>query len=337
MRITICWLNTERKGRVMMLRSLTAVLCVGSTLVAAQDQSSPGYPNKLIRIITAEAGGGNELAARLLAQGLTVALGQQVIVESRGGGSGAISMQTVSKAAPDGYTLLLYSSSMWVLPLMKVVPWDTLRDFSPVILAASAPNILVIHPALPVQTVRDLIALAKARPGKLDYATGASGAAAHLSAELFKSMAGLQMVRIPYKGTGPGLNALMGGEVQVMFPAAGAVGTHVKAGRLRALAITSARPSVLAPGLPTIASAGLAGYEAVSNYGLFAPAKTPAAIISLLNQEAARVLGATSIKERFYSAGVETVGGSPEEFTAVIKSDVIRWDKVIKSAGIRED
>jgi tripartite-type tricarboxylate transporter receptor subunit TctC len=321
----------------MMLRCVAAIACAGSTIAAAQDLSTRAYPNKAIRIVTAEPGGGNELAARLIAQGLTGLLGQQVIVESRGGGSGAITMQTVARASPDGYTLLVFSSALWVLPIMKDVPWDTFRDFTPVILAASAPNVLVVHPALPVKSVRDLIALAKGSPGKLDYATGVAGAAAHLSAELFKSMARVNIVRIPYKGTGPGLNALMGGEVQLMFPAAGAVASHVKAGRLRALAVTSARPSALAPGLPTMASAGLTGYEAVSIYGLFAPAKTPAAIVNLLNQETARVLGAAVTRERFYNAGVETVGSSPEEFTSIMKSDMNRWDKVIKDAGIHED
>ena len=321
----------------MMHVALAVAGCAVSALVAAQDASTQAYPNKVVRIVTAEPGGGNELAARLISQGLTTSLGQQVIVESRGGGSGAIAMQTVAKAAPDGYTLLLFSSSLWVLPLMKEVPWDTFRDFAPIVLAASAPNVLVVHPALPVKSVRELLALAKSKPGKLDYASGASGAAAHLSAELFKSLAVVNIVRITYKGTGPGLNALMGGEVQLMFPAAGAVVSHVKSGRLRALAVTSAKPSALAPGLPTIASAGLAGYEAVSNYGLFAPAKTPAAVIQLLNQEAARVLASAVTKERFYNAGVETVGSAPEEFAASIRADINRWRKVIKDAGIHED
>lgn len=320
-----------------MLRSGAAIACVYSAVAAAQDLPGQAYPNKPVRIVTAEPGGGNELVARFLAQGLTGLLGQQVIVESRGGGSGAIAIQTVIKSPPDGYTLLIFSSSLWVLPLIKDVPWDPLRDLAPVILAASAPNVLVVHPALPVKSVRELIALARGKPGKLDYASGASGAAAHLSAELFKSMARINIVRIPYKGTGPGLNALMSGEVQLMFPAAGAAMSHVRAGRLSALAVTSARPSALAPGLPTIAAAGLAGYEAVSIYGLLAPAKTPAAIVNLLSQESARVLGAALTKERLYNAGVETVGSSPEEFMSAIKTDMRRWDKVIKDAGIHED
>jgi len=321
----------------MALPRFTVIISLGIMSIASNGAPAQVYPNKTVRIVTAEPGGGNELAARLIAQGLTGALGQQVIVESRGGASGAISTQTVSRATPDGYTLLLYSSSLWVLPLMKEVPWDPLRDFAPIILAASAPNVLVVHPSLPVKSVRDLIALAKVRPGKLDYATGASGAAAHLAAELLKSMARVNMVRIPYKGTGPGLNALMGGEVQLMFPAAGAVMSHVKSGRLRALAVTSAKPTELAPGLPTVAAAGLAGYEAVSIYGMFAPARTPASLINRLNHETTLVINHAETKERFFNAGVEIVGSSPEEFTAIIKSEIHRWGKVIKDAGIRED
>mgnify|MGYP003340212937 CR=1 FL=1 len=321
----------------MTLRSIAAFACATGIAATSGNLPAQGYPVKTVRIVTAEPGGGNEFAARLIAQGLTTALGQQVIVESRGGGNGAISMQTVSKAAPDGYTLLVFSSALWVLPLMKDVPWEPLRDFAPVTLAATAPNVLVIHPSLPVKSVRDLVALARRNPGKLDYATGTAGAAAHLSAELFKSMAGVNIVRIPYKGTGPGLNALMSGEVHMSFPAAGAVMLHVNAGRLRALAVTSARPTALAPDLPTMASAGFAGYEAVSLYGLFAPAKTPAPIIARLNQETVRVLGNATTKERFFRAGVETLGSTPEESVATIKSDINRWAKVIKDAGIRED
>ncbi len=318
----------------MKLRHVAAIACMAA---ATHNLSAQVYPNKPVRIITAEPGGGNEFAARLIAQGLTAALGQQVIVESRGGGNGAISIQTVSKAAPDGYTLLVFSSALWVLPLMKEVPWDPIRDFAPVTLAATAPNVLVVHPSLPVKSVRDLVVLARRNPGKLDYATGTAGAAAHLSAELFKSMAGLNIVRIPYKGTGPGLNALMSGEVQMSFPAAGAVMLHVNAGRMRALAVTSAQPTALAPNLPTMASAGFAGYEAVSIYGLFAPAKAPAAIIARLNQETVRVLGNATTKERFFRAGVETLGSTPDEAAAIMKLDANRWAKVIKDAGIRED
>ncbi len=316
------------------MRAFAIVLmCVAIAFNAA----AQNYPSKPIRIITAEPGGGNDLAARLIAQGLTAAFAQQVIVEAKGGGSGALAAQAVSKSAADGHTLLLYSSALWILPLMKEVVWDPVRDFSPIILVAMAPNILVVHPALPVNSVKELTALARARPGELNYATGAAGSAMHLGAELFKSMARVEIVRVPFKGTGPGLTALMAGQVQVMFPAAGAAMLHVKSGRLKALAVTSARPTELAPGLPTVASAGLSGYESVSFYGFFAPAKTPPAIVARLNQETLRVLGRADVKERFFSAGVETLGGTAEEFAASMRADINRWDKVIKDAGIRED
>jgi tripartite-type tricarboxylate transporter receptor subunit TctC len=194
-----------------------------------------------------------------------------------------------------------------------------------------------VHPALPVASVKDLTALARARPGDLNYAFGAAGSAMFLGAELYKSMARLDIVRVPFKGTGPGLTALMAGQVQLMFPAAGGAMLHVKSGRLKALAVTSARPTELAPGIPTMASAGLAGFEAVSAYGMFAPAKTPPEIISRLNHESIRVLARAEVKERFFSAGVETLGGSPEEFAATMKSDVVRWGKLIRDAGIHED
>ncbi len=308
-------------------------LCV----FAAGAAAAQSYPAKPIRMVTAEPGGGNDLVARLIAQGLTPIFGQQVIVEAHGGGNGALAAQAVSKAAADGYTLLVYSSALWILPLMKTVTWDTPRDFSPIVLAAMAPNILVVHPALPVASVKDLTALARTRPGDLNYATGAAGSAMHLGAELYKSMAHLNIERVPFKGTGPGLTALMAGEVQLMFPAAGGVRVHVKAGRLKALAVTSARPTELAPGLPTMASAGLPGYESVSTYGLFAPAKTPAEIVARLNQETLRVLARPDVKERFFSAGVETLGGTPEEFATTMKSDIARWGKVIRDAGIRAE
>lgn len=308
-------------------------VCAGCLLAA--NAAAQNFPTKPIRIVTAEPGGGNDLAARLLAQGLTAAFGQQVIVEARGGGNGALAAQAVSKAAPDGHTLLLYSSALWILPLMKSVAWDPEKDFSPVILAAMAPNILVVHPSLPVASVKALAALARARPGELNYATGASGSAMHLGAELFKSMTGADIVRVPFKGTSYGLTALMAGQVQLMFPAAGGAMLHVKSGRLKGLAVTSARPTELAPGMPTMASAGLPGFEAVSVYGMFAPAKTPADIVAKVNQESQRVLARADVRERFFSAGVETLGSTPEEFSMTMKSDLVRWGKLIRDAGIR--
>jgi len=314
----------------MLLAGLGA-LCVGAAF-------GQNYPVKPVRIVTAEPGGGNDFAARVLAQGLTRSLGQQVIVDNRGGAGGAIAAEVAAKAPPDGYTLLLYAGNIWTIPLLrKNVPYDFVADFAPVTWVARSPNTVVVHPSLPVQSVKDLIALAKAKPGQLNYGSGGSGSSTHLSVELFKAMAGVNIVRVPYKGNGPALNDLIAGQVQVMFVTAATVTPHLTSGRLKALAVTSAEPSVLAPGLPTVAASGLPGYDSISIYGLFAPSRTPAAIIRLLNQESAQFLKTAEVKERFFKAGVETVGSSPEEFAAVIKSDMTKMAKVIRDAGIREE
>jgi len=313
------------------------VLAAIAGLVCAGVASGQNYPVKPIRIITAEAGGGNDFAARLLAQRLTRSLGQPAIVENRGGAGGAIAAETAAKAAPDGYTLLLYAGNVWTIPLLRSNVQYEVQDFAPITWIARSPNTVVVHPSLPVKNIKELIALAKARPGQLNYASGGSGSATHLSVELFKAMASVNIVRVPYKGNAPALNDLVAGQVQVMFPTAATVAPHLTSGRLRALAVTSAEPSVLAPGLPTVASAGLPGYESISIYGLFAPSKTPPAIVRLLNQECAQYLRTTEVKERFFKMGVETVGSTPEEFAAAIKSDMTKMAKVIKDAGIRED
>jgi tripartite-type tricarboxylate transporter receptor subunit TctC len=315
------------------IRTVVTGMCFVAATGPAAAQS---YPAKPVRIVTAEPGGGNDVAARIIATHLAGPLGQPVVIENRGGASGVIAAEFVIRSAPDGYTLMLYSSAIWIMQFLRTVSFDALRDFAPITLAASAPNILVVHPSLPVKSVKDLIALAKARPGQLNYATGGSGAAAHLSAELFKSMARIDMERVIYKGTGPGVTALIGGEVQVMFPAAGAVAHYLQSGRLRALGVTSTRPSVLAPGVPTIAASGLPGFDAASTYGIFAPARTPDAVVRRLNQEFVRVLGIPEVKEQFLKAGMETVGSSPEEFAAAMKLEMTRMGKVIKDAGIGE-
>jgi tripartite-type tricarboxylate transporter receptor subunit TctC len=298
--------------------------------VFAQD-----YPNRPIRIVTSEPGGGSDFTTRVVAQGLTSSLGQQVIVDNRAGTLAAA--QIMTKAAPDGYTILVYNNSLWTLPLIQNVFYDPVRDFSPIILVTRSPNILVMHPSLPINSVRELIAFAKASPGALNYASGTIGSSNHLAAELFKAMAGVNIVRIAYKGSGFAVNDLLGGQVQMMFATAGSAAVHVKSGRLKALAVTSALPSVLAPGLPTVAASGVPGYEAVTMYGMYAPANSPATLINRLNQEAARFLNLPDTKERFFSAGVETVGGSPQEFAAAIKSDMARLGKVITDAGIRAE
>jgi tripartite-type tricarboxylate transporter receptor subunit TctC len=314
---------------------VTARLCLGAVMLAgAHIAPAQNYPVKTVRIVTLQPGGAPDIVARLVAEGIAPALGQPVIVDNRG----IIAGELVAKASPDGYTLLAYSSPLWLAPFMQSrVSYDPVRDFAPITLTHMAPNLLVVHPLLPAKSVRELIALARARPGELNYGSGATGASSHLSAELFKAMAGVNIVRVPYKGTPPALNDLIAGQVQVMFPNVASAIPHVKSGRLRALAITSAQPSALVPGMPTVAAAGLPGYESVSPVGLFAPAKTPVAIIARLNQEMVRTLNRAEAKERFFNIGLETVGSSPEQFAAAIATDMKRWGKVIRDAGIRDE
>jgi tripartite-type tricarboxylate transporter receptor subunit TctC len=299
--------------------------------------SAQTYPVRPVRLVTVEPGGGNDILARLTAQGLTGVLGQQVVVENRGGASGAIAAEHVARSLPDGHTLLFYSGGLWVLPLLQKVPYDTLKDFMPVTLVASSTNILAVHPSLPVQSVKELITLAKSRAGQLNYGSGGSGAASHLAAELFKSMTGVNIVRVPYKSAGPAIKDLLGGELQLMFTLVASGMPHVKAGRLRALAVTSAGPSALAPGLPTIAAAGVPGYEADSVFGVHAPVRTPVPVITRLNQEIVRFLDVQEFRERFFSAGAEPVGKASDEFANYIRVDTARLGKVIKDAGIRAD
>ena len=297
--------------------------------------SGQNFPNKPIRIVTSEAGGGNDVQARLIAQGLTGALGEQVIVENRP--SGIIPGDIVSKAQPNGYTLLLYNNALWTGPLIQSTPYDAVKDFSPIVAVAKAANVLVVNPALPIHSVAELVALAKAKPGELNYGSSGTGASNHLAAELFRVMAGINIVRINYKGAGPALTALLAGEIQLMFPTAGAVAPHMRTGRVRVLAVTSAEPTALAPGVPTVAASGLPGYESISIYGIFAPAGTPRALIDKLNREIVRLLNRADIKEKFFNAGMETMGGSPEQLAATVKSEIARVGRVIKQAGIRSE
>jgi tripartite-type tricarboxylate transporter receptor subunit TctC len=312
--------------------TLAGILMAGTGAAYGQN-----YPIKPIHIITSDPGGGSDFAARLIAQGLTRNIGQQVIVENREGGSGVIAAQTLTKAAPDGYTLLLYSSGIWILPLLQNVPYDPVKDFTPITLAGSSPNIIVVRASSPVNSVKELIALAKATPGQLNYASGGSGGPPHLAAELFKDMAGVNIVRIPYKGTGQALLALMSNQVQVMFASAALAAGQVKAGKLKPLAVCSAQPSALFPELPTVAASGLPGYEAVSPVGIFAPADTPATLVNRLNREIVKVLNMAEVKEQFFNAGVEVVGSSPDQFAAAIKSEITKMSKVIRNAGIRSE
>lgn len=304
-----------------------------SSLLAPNLAGGQSYPVKSVRVVTAEPGGGNDFAARLVAPGVSSGLGQQLIIENRGPGS--LPSETVARAAPDGYTLLLHGSSIWLSSFFHAdLPYDALRDFAPITILTSAPNVLVVHPSLPVKSVTDLIALAKARPGELNY--GASGAASspRLAAELFKAMAGVNIVRVNYRGTGPALIALVSGEVQLSFASPGGTIAHVKAGRVRAVAVASAQPSALFPGLPTVAESGLPGYEYSAAYAVFAPARTPESIVKRLTREFVGVLQRPEVRSRFLQNGVEPIGSSPAQLTAKMQHDIDQLGTMIRKLGL---
>ena len=306
-----------------------SVMVLGAGFASAQD-----FPNKSIRIVTSEVGGGSDLAARIIAQGISAPLGQPVIVENRGGII-ITSAMIVAKSRPDGYSLYYNGANVWLLPFMQDdVPYDPVKDFSPISLTVRAPVVLVVHPSFQANSVKELIALAKSKPGQLNYASGVSGSSGHLAMEFFKVRAGVNIVRIAYSGTAPALNAVIAGEAPVQFASGGSAVPQVKSGRLRALAVASAEPSELLPGLPTVAASGLPGFSIDQRQGIWAPAKTPTLVINRLNQEIVRVLNRAEVKERFRNSGTEVVASSPQEFAAAIKYDMDGLGKVIKSLGI---
>jgi tripartite-type tricarboxylate transporter receptor subunit TctC len=290
------------------------------------------YPAKPVRIVTVAPGSANDIVARLIAQEIRNSLGQPVVVDNRG----TVAAELVARAPADGYTLLLYGSAVWLSPFIRAsTPYDPVKDFAPITLVASSPNVVVVHPSLPVKSARELIALARSRPGEINYAAGSLGAAPHLAAELFKAMGKLNIVRVSYKGTGGSLIGIISGEVGLMFPTAGSVTPYIKSGKLRALAVTSLLPTALAPGLPLL-SETLPGYESVSLNGMLAPARTPDPVIRQLNAEVAKVMTRADIKEKLVAAGTDAMSTSPEQFAAIIQADMAKWGKVIREAGIRE-
>ena len=313
------------------LRVLAALYLVG---IATSAIAADTYPSRPIRFVTAAVGGGNDFAARVIAHGLSANVGQQVIVDNRG--CSHIPQLIVSKATPDGYTLLVQNNTVWVAPLLEKVGYDHWTELVPISLTARTPNILVVHPSLPVSSVKELIAAAKAAPGELNYASGVVGSSNYIAAEVFKAMAGVNLTRIGYKGTGPALIDVMSGQVKIMFSTTTSSWAHVKAGRLKALAISTAEPSPLAPGLPTIAASGVPGYKAESIYAMWAPARTPQPILARLHQEVVKVLTTPENRERFLNSGAEVVASTPEVLAAEIRSEVARLEKIFKGAGVRE-
>jgi tripartite-type tricarboxylate transporter receptor subunit TctC len=314
-----------------LLRSMAGMLGIGTAAFGAAGACAQDhYPGRVVRIVTAAPGSNNDWGARLLGDEIAPSLGHRVIVENRGG----LAAEVVAKAPPDGYTMLFYGPAAWTLQLFRGVGYDPVRDLAPVTLAMSSPIVLVVHPSLPVKSVTELIALARARPGDLNYASGTVGATPFIAGELFKYLAQVKIERVPYSGTGPSVIGLLSGEVEIMFPGAGSVWHFVQQNRLRALGVASARPSALTPGLPPVALT-VPGYEATSNIAFFVPAKTPAAIVSRLNRELVLALGKAEVRERLLKGGVEAVGSSPEELGAYVKADIAKIEVLIKSAGIK--
>jgi tripartite-type tricarboxylate transporter receptor subunit TctC len=317
-------------------RCITGILL---TLFAAL-VSAQVYPTKPIRIVVPfPPGGATDILARDVAQKLTEAWGQQVIVDNRPGAGGNIGSELVAKSAPDGYTLEMGTVGTHAInaSLYAKMPYDHVKDFVPVILVAGVPNVLVVNPAVPVNSVAELIAYAKANPGKLNFASSGSGTSIHLSGELFKVMAGVQMTHIPYKGSAPALQDLLGGQVQLMFDNLPPSLPQIKAGKLRALAVTSATRAPALPDVPTLAEAGLPGFEASSWFGLLAPAGTPPAIVIKLNAEVAKWLATPDAKERLAKQGANAVGGTPEDFEKHIAAETVKWAKVVKESGAKVD
>ena len=315
-------------------------ICALAAISTHGPASAQSYPQKPVRIVVGvPAGGTTDVVARLLGHKLGELLGQQVVIENRGGAGGNIGAELVAKAPPDGYTLFLATiGTMAINPsLYSKMPFDTLRDFAAISQLTSMPQLLVVHPSVPVKTVKELIAYAKSRPGQLTFASGGGGTAIHLAGELFKTMAGVEMVHVAYKGGGPAMTELIGGQVSLMFDQILTALPHVQSGKLRGLAVTTGKRSPAAPQIPTIAEAALPGYAVTTWHGLLAPAGTPREIVNRLSSEAAKALQNPDIRDRFAAQGVDPVSSTPEQFSALMKSELEKWRKVIAASGTKID
>ena len=308
-------------------------------LAAACGAAAQAYPVKPIRLIVPFAAGGpGDIQGRLIGAKLTEAWGQQVIVENRGGANGIIAFEIGAKADPDGHTVIMMTAGFTInATLYPKLPYDSVRDFAPVSQISSGPGILVVHPSLPAHSVKDLIAMARGRPGQISYMSAGIGAPSHLAFELLQSATNTRFVHIPYKGIAPGMTDLIAGHVQVSIPTILAGLVHAKSGRLRALATTGPKRAPVAPDLPTVAEAGVPGYEAANWFGFVVPAKTPRAIIAKLNQEIVRALAVPEVRERLLSQGMEPTSNTPEEFSKYIQSEITKWAGVVKASGAKPE
>ena len=316
------------------IAGLIAVAVLMAAPVAAQQ-----YPSRPIRLVVPfPPGGGTDTMARAIGPKLGEALGQQVVPENRGGAGATIGAEIAAKSPPDGYTLMLATITNAIgATLYTRLNYDLVRDFAPITQLATTPHILVVHPSVPVKSVKEFIAFAKARPGQLTYSSSGNGSAAHLAGELFNGLTGVKTVHVPYKGGGPSMIALVGGEVSLAFATMPSAINYVRAGRLRGLAVTTAKRSPSTPELPTIAETGVAGYEAGSWYGLSAPAGTPKDIIGRLHAETIKVVALPDVKERLFNAGFEVVTSSPEQFAEFTRTEIQKWGKLVKAAGLKVD
>ena len=318
---------------------LAACLCLSFSLAGIAGAAEAPYPIKPIRFLVPFApGGGNDYIARLIGGKLSEAWGQQVVIDNRPGAGGNIAAETVARSAPDGYTIFLFNSATAIAPsLYKKLAYDPLKDFEPVTLIATSPFALVVHPSTPAQSVKELIALAKTKPGGITYASGGNGSSTHLAGEQFRQMAGITMTHIPYKGAGPAFVDLIAGQVTMYFSSIPPALPHIKSGRVRALAVSSEQKTQLLPELPTIAESGVPGYESAASYGLVAPTRTPAAIVNKLNTETAKILKDADVRSRFVSQGLDIAGGTAQEFNRYMRVEIGKWAKVIKASGARVD
>ena len=316
------------------LQIFIALLGINIPVVFAQN-----YPVKPVRLIVPSApGGGTDIAARLIAQGLTESLGQAVVVDNRGGAGGIAGVTVAAKlSAPDGYTLLLGSNGhlSFAAAINPKLPYDPQKDLTPISLVANQPFVLAVSSAVAANSIRELITMAKAKPGVITYGSGGAGSASHLGVELFQLRSGVTLMHIPYKGTGPGMSALMSGELQVLMAGLATVLPQAKSGKIKVLAVSGSQRSRMAPEVPTVAEAGVAGYEFNVWYGMMAPGGTPRPIVTKLAIEIARLLKAPVVLERFAVAGLEPISNSPDEFTALLKSEIPEWSKIAKAANIR--
>jgi tripartite-type tricarboxylate transporter receptor subunit TctC len=311
--------------------------CVAIVGLAIAPCDAQTYPTRPIRAIVPYApGGGVDVIARLVAPHLTETLGQQVVIDNRAGATGNIGAELAARSAPDGYTVLMAGASLTInVSLYRRLPYDVMRDFVPVTSVAKSPNIVLVHPSLPARSIKELIALARSHPAQLNYASGGSGSTLHLTAELFKTMANVNIVHVPYKGTGPAIVALMSGEVALAIPPLSGMLPHVESGRLRALAVTSRSRLKILPQMPTVAESGVPGFESGQWYGVLVPAGTPAGIVTRLRSELTRVVRLPEVTEQMMRQGAVPVGDTPEQCADYLRHDIAKWAKIVKASGAR--